>query len=325
MSATVIDGKAVAEEITQQIAAEAADLAKAGTPPRLIAVQVGEDPASKLYTDMQARQCEPAGIQYELRCLAEDISQAGLAEEIGKLNADRDVSGLILQMPLPDHLNAAAAQLAIDPDKDVEGIHPQNLGRLFAGTGHVAPCTPLAAVELLCRACENLQGKELVVVGRSDIVGKPIAVMLLHKKYGSPTITICHSRTRDLAYHTRRAEILIAATGYSQMCWRRYRRKAKAGEKLSPPNLKPLITGDMLGEGAIIIDVATNRIPKGLDENGNPIKNEKGKNAMRTVGDVEYEPALQKAAAVTPVPGGVGPVTVAMLLKNTLECAKATK
>jgi len=330
VSAKIIDGKAVAAERTRQIAEEAKALANAGRPVQLVAVQVGEDPASKLYTDMQARQCEEANIRYELRCLPEDIRQQDIEAEIGKLNVDPAVSGLILQMPLPAHLDTPAVQLAISPNKDVEGIHPVNLGRLLAG-GHVAPCTPLAAVELLRRACPELGGKELVIVGRSDIVGKPLAIMLLHKSLGSPTVTVCHSRTADLAYHTRRAEVLIAATGYSQMCWQSYRRRSKEDASAELPKLHtqaggeqvlaPLITAEMLGEGQIIIDVATNRVPKAF-EDGKPVLNDKGKTAMRTMGDVDPDAAAEKAAAVTPVPGGVGPVTVAMLLKNTLACAK---
>ncbi|MFP4105164.1 MAG: tetrahydrofolate dehydrogenase/cyclohydrolase catalytic domain-containing protein, partial [Phycisphaerae bacterium] len=166
MPASIIDGKAVAEEIRTSIAAEAEEMTRSGRPPKLVAVQVGEDPASKLYTDMQARQCESAGLVYELMNLPEDISQDGLAAAIGKLNSDVSVSGLILQMPLPDHLDASEAQLAIAPEKDVEGIHPVNLGRLFSGTAFVYPCTPLAAVELLTRTCDDLNGKEAVIVGR---------------------------------------------------------------------------------------------------------------------------------------------------------------
>ena len=321
MAANIIDGKAVAEEIKQQLAAEAGQLREAGRPVRLVAVQVGEDAASKLYTDMQARHCESVGIEYELLELPGDLSEADLLGRIEQLNADASVSGMILQMPLPDQIDTARAQTAVSPAKDVEGIHPENMGRLFTGTGVVAPCTPMAAFELLQRACPDLSGKETVVVGRSTIVGKPIAMMLQHKKI-SATVTICHTRTRDLRFHTRRAEVLVAATGYSQVCWQRYQRARKAGEDVQPPGLEPLIAADMVSEGAIVIDVATNRVPKGFDEQGNPLKNEKGKTAMRTVGDVDFEGVKDKVAAITPVPGGVGPVTVAMLLKNTIACAK---
>ncbi|HAU37904.1 MAG TPA: bifunctional methylenetetrahydrofolate dehydrogenase/methenyltetrahydrofolate cyclohydrolase [Phycisphaerales bacterium] len=331
MPATIIDGNAIAEQIKRTLAEHAAELTKAGRPPCLIAVQVGEDPASKLYTDMQRKTCESVGIRYELREYPRDIGQGQMLAEIAKLNADRSVSGLILQMPLPDQLHTPEIQMAISPKKDVEGIHPENLGRLFAGSGHVAPCTPLAAIECLTHACKDLGGKELVIVGRSDIVGKPISVMLLHKSLGSPTVAVSHSRTRDLAFHTRRADVIIAATGYSQMNWLAYKRKSANGAAAPLPPLvqregfralAPLITGEMLGEGQIVIDVATNRVPKGLDDSNEPLKNDKGKTAMVTVGDVDAEAAMARGAAVTPVPGGVGPVTVAMLLRNTIECAR---
>ena len=321
MAANIIDGKAVAEEIKEHLAREAKASRDAGRPVRLVAVQVGEDAASKLYTDMQARHCESVGIEYELLELPGDMTQEDFLARIEQLNADASVSGMILQMPLPDHIDTARAQTAVSPGKDVEGTHPENMGRLFTGTGVVAPCTPMAAFELLQRACPDLSGKETAVVGRSTIVGKPIAMMLQHKKI-SATVTICHSRTKDLAFHTRRADVVVAATGYSQTCWRRYRGQKKAGQDIAPPALRPLIEADMVSEGAIIIDVATNRIPKGFDDEGNPLRNDKGKLAMRTVGDVDFEGVREKVAAITPVPGGVGPVTVAMLLKNTIECAK---
>ncbi|MCK4601892.1 MAG: hypothetical protein KAU28_05470, partial [Phycisphaerae bacterium] len=160
-------------------------------------------------------------------------------------------------------------------------------------------------------------------VGHSEIVGKPIAMILLESLDASPTVTVCHVATKDLAAHTRRAEVLIVAAGVSQARWLGYNRRRKAGEKVALPDLSPLVTADMLTEGAIVIDVAINRIPKGFDENGEPLKNEKGKNAMKTVGDVDFEAAMEKVAAITPVPGGVGPVTVAVLLSNTIACAKA--
>ncbi len=322
MAATLIDGKAVAEDIRRQVAEEAAGLREAGRPVRLTAVQVGEDPASKVYTDMQARDCKAVGIDYELLELPEETTQEGLIDRIKQLDADAACSGIILQMPLPDGFDTPAVQRAIDPGKDVEGIHPENLGRLVSEDWHVAPCTPLAAMELLQRACPELSGKEAVVVGRSVIVGKPIAALLAQKAV-SATVTICHSRTRDLAAHTRRADVLIAATGLSQTRWQSYRRRQKAGEDVERPDLGPLITGEMVGEGAVVIDVATNRIPKGFDESGEPLRKDNGKLAMRTVGDVDFEAAGERASAITPVPGGVGPVTVAMLLRNTLACAKA--
>ena len=324
MPAKIIDGEAIAKEIIAEVAAGARKLADAGRPPRLVAVQVGENPASKIYTNMQAKSCQDVGIGYELLSMPENVSQADLLDRIGQLNGDPKVSGIILQMPLPRQIDARAVQVKIAPEKDVEGMHPQNLGRLFYGGGIVAPCTPMAAVTLLKAACPDLAGKETVVVGHSEIVGKPIAAILLQSLNASPTVTVCHVATKDLAAHTRRAEVLLVATGVPQVRWLSYQRRRKAGEKPAPPDLSPLVKGDMIRPGAIVIDVAINRIPKALDANGDPVLNEKGKPAMRTVGDVDAAAAMETASAVTPVPGGVGPVTVAMLLKNTLACASAT-
>lgn len=324
MAARIIDGEAVAEEIKKQVAEDAAQLRQAGRAVRLVAVQVGENPASKMYTNMQARSCESVGIDYDLLNLPDDMSQADLLARIEQLNADSTVSGLILQMPLPRQIDARKVQTAIHPAKDVEGMGPENMGRLFYGGGVVAPCTPMAAVELLRSACADLAGKETVVVGHSEIVGKPIAMILLQSLDASPTVTVCHVATKDLAAHTRRAEVLIVAAGVSQARWLGYRRRKKAGGEVPLPDLAPLVKGDMLADGAVVIDVAINRIPKGFDESGQPLKNKKGKRAMVTVGDVDFEAAKEKVAAITPVPGGVGPVTVAMLLRNTLACAKAS-
>ncbi len=323
MSAKIIDGAAVAAKIKEQVAADAAELTKAGRAPHLVAVQVGENPASKIYTNMQAKSCESVGIEYELLNMPAETTQDALLARIDKLNKDDKVSGLILQMPLPQQIDARQVQVAISPAKDVEGMHPENMGRLFYGGGIVAPCTPMAAVELLVQTCDDIAGKEVVVVGHSEIVGKPIAAILLQSLSESPTVTVCHVATKDLAAHTKKAEVLFVATGVSQARWLGYNRRKKAGEDVKLPDLSPLISADMLGEGAIVIDVAINRIPKGFDENGMPLKNDKGKNAMQTVGDVDFEAAKEKVGAITPVPGGVGPVTVAMLLKNTVACAKA--
>jgi len=280
MPAKIIDGNAAAEQIRKEIAEEVYRLSQSGRPVKLVAVQVGDDPASKLYTDMQARDCESVGIAYELKCLPADIDQAGLEAEIGKLNADPAVSGLILQMPLPDRLNAPAAQMAISPAKDVEGIHPENLGRLFGGTAHVAPCTPMAAIELLTRTCQDLGGKEVVVVGRSDIVGKPMAALLMQKGVDA-TVTVCHSRTKNIGAVCREADIVVAALGIPEF-----------------------VRGDMIKPGAVVIDVGINRV------------------GDRLVGDVHYDEASRVASAITPVPGGVGPMTIAMLLENTLKAAR---
>jgi len=323
MSAQLIDGEAVAAAMNQETAAAAAELKAAGRPVRLVAVQVGENPASKIYTNAQAKSCQGVGIEYHLLNLPETISLEELAAKIEELNRDSTVNGLILQMPLPAHLDARKVQVTISPDKDVEGMHPVNMGRLFFGGGVVAPCTPMAAVELLKRTMPDIAGKECVVVGHSEIVGKPIAAILLQSLSASPTVTVCHVATKDLAFHTKRADILFVATGVSQARWLGYQRKKKAGDIPALPNLSPLIHGNMIKDGAVVIDVAINRIPKALDENGNPTLNANGKPDMKTVGDVDFEAAKEKAVAITPVPGGVGPVTVAMLLRNTIACAKA--
>jgi len=323
MSAQLIDGEAVAAAMNQETAAAAAELKAAGRPVRLVAVQVGENPASKIYTNAQAKSCNGVGIEYHLLNLPDSISQDDLATKIEELNRDNTVNGLILQMPLPAHLDARKVQVMISPDKDVEGMHPVNMGRLFFGGGLVAPCTPMAAVELLKRTMPDIAGKECVVVGHSEIVGKPIAAILLQSLSASPTVTVCHVATKDLAFHTKRADILFVATGVSQARWLGYQRKKKAGDIPALPNLSPLVKADMLKDGAVVIDVAINRIPKALDENGNPALNASGKPDMKTVGDVDFDAAKEKVAAITPVPGGVGPVTVAMLLRNTIACAKA--
>ena len=325
MAAKIIDGEVVAAEMNKETAAAAAALKASGKPVRLVAIQVGENPASKIYTNAQAKSCAGVGIEYQLLNLPADMTCDALMAKIQELNVDPKVNGMILQMPLPPQIDARVVQVTISPDKDVEGMHPVNMGRLFFGGGLVAPCTPMAAVELLRRTLSEAEiaGKECVVVGHSEIVGKPIAAIMLQSLSKSPTVTVCHVATKDLASHIGRAEILFVATGVSQAKWLGYQRRKKAGEAVTAPDLSPLIKAQWLREGSIVIDVAINRIPKALDDKGEATLNEKGKPDMKTVGDVEYEGALNKVAAITPVPGGVGPVTVAMLLKNTIACAKA--
>jgi methylenetetrahydrofolate dehydrogenase (NADP+)/methenyltetrahydrofolate cyclohydrolase len=271
---------------------------------------------------MQQRRCEKADIGYELVNLPRDTSHAQLCEQIERINCDEAVSALILQMPLPAHLDARKVQTIIAPEKDAESVHPSNMGRLFFDDYAIAPCTPRAAVTLLRSVCEDLAGREVVVVSHSEIFGKPVTAMLLASRDAAPTVTVCHVATRDLAAHTRRAEILIVAAGVSQMRWLRYQQARRDGQDPPPPDLSPLIGPDYLREGSIVIDVAVNRIPRGLDVNGDPPTNEQGEAEMVTVGDVDFERAKDKVAAITPVPGGVGPVTVAMLLRNTITCAK---
>lgn len=322
MSAKIIDGDPVAQRIRAEAAQGVEMLAEAGFTPHLVAVQIGENPASRMYVKMQQKACEAIGIRYSLLQLPSEVDQAGVLECIEGLNADEDVSGVILQMPLPPAIDSRAAQVAIAPKKDVEGMHPENMGRLFTGTGTVAPCTAAAAVALLKETCPSLAGAEVVVVGHSEIVGKPIATMLLVSYTEAPTVTVCHVATRNLTFHTCRADVVIVATGVSQARWLNYRRRKAAGEDAPVPDLSPLIGPDILKEDAVVIDVAINRIPVGFDENGDPLRNEKGKLAMKTVGDVDFDRAVHKVAAITKVPGGVGPVTVAMLLRNVVACAQ---
>ncbi len=328
MPATLIDGKAVAAEVRSRLAEEAAELTDAGRTPHLVAVQVGENPASRLYTEQQRKTCEAIGVGYHLLELPAETTQRQISDAIEELNADTEVTGVILQMPTPEGIDTRAAQAVIDPVKDVEAVTPVNMEKLFYGDCVVAPCTPMAAIDLLRRAAAEhwggeapLAGREAVVIGHSEIVGKPMAMMLLARRDTAPTVTVCHIATRSLAEHTRRAEVLIVAVGASQRRWLRYRDALRAGDAPERPDLSPLIGAEMLRPGAIVIDVAINRIPRALDADGRAVRKPNGKADMITAGDVDFDAAREKVAAITPVPGGVGPVTVAMLLRNTIACA----
>ncbi|MBI5573914.1 MAG: bifunctional 5,10-methylenetetrahydrofolate dehydrogenase/5,10-methenyltetrahydrofolate cyclohydrolase [Elusimicrobia bacterium] len=298
MNAKVIDGNKIADAIKQEIKSE---LEKIKEKPVLVAVQVGENPASKVYIKNQKSSCEDIGIEYNLVQLDNSITEDALIAEIQKINRDEKVTGLILQMPLPAHINSRKVQMAISSQKDVEGVSPANLGKLLYSDVKppVAPCTALSVMECIKSTGENIRGKEAVIVGHSEIVGKPVTLMLLSSLLESATPTVCHIATKNLASHTKRAEILIVAVG-------------KAG----------LIKGNMIKEGAIVIDVGINRIQM-KDEKGEPVIDEKtGKPKMKTVGDVVYEEAVNIAGYITPVPGGVGAVTTVMLLKNLLGLYK---
>lgn len=298
MSAKLLEGRLLAEKIKEGLKEEVEEFKKKGRSPFLVAVQVGENPASRIYLKQQSKACSELGINYELKHLKEQVSQEELLAFIERLNQDEDICGIILQMPLPSYLDSRAAQIKISPRKDVEGIHPLNMGKLLYGDNRISPPTPQAVVELLKSTQEELKGKETVIVGHSEIVGKPLALLLLQSQLSSPTVTVCHIATRDLAFHTKRADILIVAVG------------------------KPdLIRADMLKEGVIVIDVGINRVSI-LDGEGKPVLDEKGKPETRIVGDVEFEEAVKIASYITPVPGGVGPLTTAFLLKNTVECAR---
>jgi len=299
MAGRIIDGKSLAAKFKEDIRKEVGELKeKHKVQPLLVAIQVGDNPASRVYVNNQRKSCEEVGIDYQLHELPEATSGEELLQFVEKLNRDDKVTGIILEMPLPQQINGRRVQRAITPMKDVEGMSPSNMGMLVYGNPRIAPCTAMAAMELLKSTGVDIKGKEVTVVGHSEIVGKPITLFLLSSILESATPTVCHIATRDLASHTRNAEILIVAVG-------------KAG----------LIKGDMIKQGAIVIDVGINRVPV-LDEKGNPVVDSEGKLKMKTVGDVMFEEAVEKASHITPVPGGVGPLTVVMLLRNTLTACK---
>ena len=274
MSATIIDGKAVAARVRAEVAAE---VARMDTPPGLATVLVGDDPASQIYVSGKHKACAEVGITSIRHDLPADTSEADVLAVIDALNADPAVSGMIVQLPLPAHIDAARATSAVDPAKDVDGLTPTNAGLLVQGRDGLVPATPSGVMELLRTYDTPLEGAHAVVVGRSDLVGKPVGALLLAE---NATVTTCHSRTRDLAAVCRSADVLVAAVGRPR-----------------------LITGDMVKEGATVIDVGMNRNDDGL------------------AGDVDFESAAERARAITPVPGGVGPMTIAMLLRNTLKAA----
>jgi methylenetetrahydrofolate dehydrogenase (NADP+)/methenyltetrahydrofolate cyclohydrolase len=302
VSAKLLEGKPIAEAIRAQVNRGVEALKAAGVNPRLVAVLAGDNPGARFYAAAQEKACQEVGIEYELRQLAAEITQADLERAISELNGDASVHGILLLMPVPKGLNGQAAQALIDPKKDVDGVSPANLGRVVLGQPRLAPCTAMSVIELLRSTGMDCYGKEAVVVGSSEIVGKPVALLLMDKyitadadgrtdKLAGATVTVCHigtSERGDLGAHTRRADILVTAVG-----------------------VKPgLISGDMVKPGAVVLDVATIRVK-------DP---ETGK--TKTYGDVDFEGASARAGAITPVPGGVGVVTTAILLRNTIEAAK---
>ncbi len=295
MSAQIIDGNAIAEKIRQGLQGEVADLKAKGKEPHLLALMVGESPATKVYAKSQRKSCEALGLKYTLEQLPAETDQRGLEKRIRELNEDPSVTGILLQMPLPEGVDARKLQALIAPEKDVEGMNPANMGMVVYGRPRLAPCTAMGAVELVKSTGVEIEGKEVTVVGHSEIVGKPVSLLLLDM---FATTTVCHIATKDLAYHTKNAEILVVAVG-------------KAG----------LIKGNMIRPGAIVIDVGINRVPL-KDEEGKPVLTSKGKPKMVTVGDVVFDEANEVASYITPVPGGAGPMTVAILLRNTVEAAK---
>ena len=286
----LIDGRAVAEEIHRETALRVTALKARGVQPGLTFVRVGEDPASKVYVGMKERTSLRLGIAAATHVLPANTSEGDLLQLIAELNADARVHGILVQAPLPAHINSTKVFTAVSPEKDVDGFHPVNVGKLLLGdtTGFV-PCTPAGVHELLIRSNVKLDGAEVVILGRGNIVGKPMAAILCQKaKHANATVTLCHSATRDLAAHCRRADILVAALGVAEF-----------------------LKADMVKPGAVVLDVGVNRVPDPTAKNGS-----------RLVGDVDFARVQPIAGLITPNPGGVGPMTVAMLMRNTVRAAE---
>ncbi len=289
MAAQIIDGKQVAADMRAELKDEVAKLKEQGIVPGLGVILVGEDPASQSYVTAKERACENIGIYSDDNRLPAETSQEELMALVEKMNNDPKINGILVQLPLPKGLNEAEVLLAIDPAKDVDGFHPINVGKMMVGEKAFLPCTPHGIIQLLIRSGVTIEGAEVVIVGRSNIVGKPLANMLIQKKPGAnATVTVCHTRTKDLLSHTKRADIVIAAAGR--------------------PNT---VTADMVKDGVVVIDVGVNRVEDATKKKG-----------YRLVGDVDFEAVKEKASFITPVPGGVGPMTITMLLYNTVESAK---
>ena len=289
MTAQVISGTEIAKQIRQELKQEITELKeKHNLVPGLATVLVSEDPASQSYVGSKVKTCQALGVYSKRHDLPVNTREEELLTLIGELNRDPKIHGILVQLPLPKHINETRVLYAIDPKKDVDGLHPVNVGKLVIGEPDFLPCTPHGIQQLLIRSGVKIEGAEVVIVGRSNIVGKPIANILLQKKDGAnATVTICHTRTHNMAFHTRRADILIVSAG-----------KSKA------------ITADMVKEGVVVIDVGVNRI--GKTESGKAI----------LCGDVDFNAVKEKAKAITPVPGGVGPMTITMLMLNTVKAAK---
>lgn len=276
--ATILDGKTLSAKIKQEIKEEAALLAKKGIQPGLAVIIAGDNQASRVYVNNKKRACEECGFKSEEFALPEKTSEEELLSLIADLNSRNDIDGILCQLPLPSHINEEKVLLAIDPGKDVDAFHPVNVGKIMIGNFDFLPCTPAGVMELIRLTGIDVSGKECVVIGRSNIVGKPQAMLLLH---ANGTVTVCHSKTKNLSEVTKRADILIAAVGKANF-----------------------VTADMIKEGAIVIDVGMNRLEGKL------------------CGDVDFNAVEPVASAITPVPGGVGPMTIAMLMKNTLKACK---
>jgi len=291
MSAQIISGRDISEQIRAELTEQVAELAKRGIRPGLATVLVGDNPASQMYVGMKNKAAATVGLHSRQITLPSDTSEAELLGVIAGLNADPEINGILVQLPLPGHIDEGNVIEAIHPSKDVDGLHPINVGRLATDSGDfLAPCTPAGVIEMLVRSGHDPAGRHVVVVGRSNLVGRPLASLLLRKdRGGNATVTVAHSRTKDLAAVTRAAEILVVAMGIPEK-----------------------ITGEMVGPGAVVIDVGTHRV----DDPGS----EKG---YRVCGDVLFDEAKEIASAISPSPGGVGPMTITMLLSNTVKSAVA--
>lgn len=277
--AKIIDGKAISANVKAQVKAEADKLKEQGIEIGLAVVIVGNNPASRVYVNNKKKACAEVGFNSYEYALPEETTQEELLELVKKLNEDDKVNGILVQLPLPKHIDENAVINTIRPEKDVDAFHPENVGHIMIGDFNFLPCTPAGVMEMLAQSGIETEGKDCVVIGRSNIVGKPMAMLLLHK---NATVTICHSRTKNLAEICRRADILVAAVGRAKF-----------------------VTADMIKDGAVVIDVGMNRLESG-----------------KLCGDVDYDGCFEKAGYITPVPGGVGPMTIAMLMKNTLTSAK---
>lgn len=295
MTARIISGKEIAVQIREEIKEETTKLARDNNiEPGLVTILVGDDPASKSYVTAKQRTSKELGFHSVQDNQPADISEDDLLALVDKYNNDPKIHGILVQLPLPRHIDETKVLLAINPDKDVDGFHPINVGKLMIGEADFLPCTPAGIQQLLVRSGTQIEGAEVVVVGRSNIVGKPIANILIQKQEGAnATVTICHTRTRDMAAHTKKADILIVAAGV--------------------PNA---ITADMVKEGAVVIDVGVNRVGE------KPSKKDPNRMVAILKGDVDFDSVKEKAGAITPVPGGVGPMTITMLMLNTLKAAK---
>ncbi len=290
MPANIIDGKQIAADMRAELEAPIGELAKAGLTPGLAVVLVGDDPASQVYVRMKGKACEKAGIHSETILLPESTPEAELLAVVDRLNNDPAIHGILVQLPLPDHINETAVLFRVRPDKDVDGFHPENVGKVSIGDASgFRPATPYGVQQMLIRGGVSLAGAHVVIVGRSNIVGRPLASLLLQRgPGGDATVTVCHSRTKDLPAVTRQADVLVVAMGKPEF-----------------------VTADMIKPGAVVVDVGVNRVDDDSAEKG-----------YRLVGDVEFEGATRVASAITPVPGGVGPMTITMLLYNTVQAAK---